>query len=460
MKNRVIYLICFIWVFFFNCRAQDTLKLYGGYIQINSSRFTQNVNLDIFIYFAPWSIIPDSIHLFGIGSAGKNAYLKLCKDINMQNYQLKYYNSNPDGIEVGAFFKDATTIFIGKNDSVTREFTSFTGKNHDDLLTQTIIFKDDPLVVIEKGKTAIINLTKEFKIWTLRFPKYYISQVGSSFIPKGIKVNNKTGDIFIDGIEMDTGFYTFIMKTEEYANATSYYFFTVSVVDKPRPCFQIPETQKKDTLGIPYLTATKSDTVLSYYISYINPAGLGQYSVNWESPEVHKTKPQLHTVKTNDTTLQIELTIQIDSIGYISSISNDAVFVFGNEKNLFWKETLPETFSINVTTTDSQGSCNNEMTSFYISRDLLRSTGIYEFSNSPKIDIYPNPNSGTFTISFNEKHKQQMEIQVYDFLGNLVSHSSSDDIKVTIILPDVTKGIYFIHIQTAERYYNSKVVIE
>lgn len=184
MKNSSIYFICFIWCTLLTCRAQDTVLLYGGYVNINSPRFTKNVSLDLFVYFAPGSLIPDSMHVINKGSARKSEHQLLCKDVYLQKYHLDYYNSNPDGIETTAYFKDATTFFAGKNDTAKREFTALSGNNNEGLLTQTILFKENPLLVVEKGKAAIINFTKEFKIWTLRFPKYYISYLGSNYLPR------------------------------------------------------------------------------------------------------------------------------------------------------------------------------------------------------------------------------------------------------------------------------------
>lgn len=460
MKTKIICLLCCLWFSFITCEAQDTIRLYGGYIQINSAPFAQSASFDIFVYFAPGSVIPDSMYLINMNneSAGKRENQTLCNNIPLQKYSFEFWGANPDGTEPGAYFKDATVLFMGKNDTVKREFTTLSGKNHDAYLTQTITFKDHPLIVIEKGKTAVVNLTKEFKLITRRFPRYSLRKVGSSPIPEGMIVNPNTGDIFIDGREIDTGYYTFIIEAEEYSNAESYYFFTVSVVDSILPYFNIPDAQKRDSLGIPYLAATRSDSLLSYHVAYINPNGIGQYSVNWESPELHKKAPQLSTVKVNDTTLQIDLTIPVDSIGFISSISNDTVFVWGNEQNLPLYETLPETFSLTVTTTDSMGLCRNDMTSFYISRDPLRLSGINELGRSQKVSIYPNPNSGSFTVSLNDT--RQKKIQVFDVLGNIVSQLDSADSETTIVLPDTAKGIYFITIQTVDNSYNSKIIVE
>lgn len=458
MKTKIICFLCCLWVSFVTCQAQDTIRLYGGYIQINSSRLTTNVGLDIFVYFAPGSVIPDSIYLFNKGSAGKSEDKILCNNVTLQKYYLEFWGANPDGIEAGAYFKDATTLFMGKNDTIKRAFPALSGNNDNVFLTQTITFKDNALVVVEKGKTAIINLAKGFKLQTLRFPNYSLGQIGSSFIPEGMMVNQNTGDIFIDGRDLDTGYFTFVLEVHEYTNAASYYFFTVSVVDTILPYFKIPEAQKRDSLGIPYLAATRSDSLLSYHVTYINTAGLGQYLVNWESAEQHKKTPQLSAVKVNDSTLQIDLSIPIDSIGFISSALNDTVFVWGNEKNLPLYETLPETFSITVTTTDNSGLCRNDMTSFYISRDPLRVSGISELSHSQKVSIYPNPNSGSFTVSLNDN--RQKTIQVFDVLGNKVSQLGSAENDTTIVLPDAAMGIYFISIQTVDDSYRSKIIVE
>jgi hypothetical protein len=84
--------------------------------------------------------------------------------------------------------------------------------------------------------------------------------------------------------------------------------------------------------------------------------------------------------------------------------------------------------------------------------------GITDIIKKNEIKVYPNPNHGSFTISF--ANNQSIEILVYDVLGNLVSTFVAVDNTSTINLPGNAKGIYFISIQSDNGQFNSKIIVE
>ncbi len=454
MNKGILFLFCNILFTIYTSIAQDTLKIYGSYVNINSPRNTNNSSLDVFVYVSTESTLPDSISVLGKGIAVKSDYEMLCNGLSKHRYHLDFYNSNPNGIEVTAKFNNVPTVFIGTNDTIKKEFLGFSGYNNERLLTKTITFKDYPIITVEKGKTAILNLTKEFKIWTMNFPKFSISKVGTFKESMGIVLNGNTGDIIIDGNKLDTGLYTFKLTASEYSDANTFYYFSVRITNKQLPYFQIPENQQRDIIGIPTFIATKKDSIFSYLVKYIKPGGLGQFTVHWESPEKHKNPPQLKTIKTNDSTLDIELRIPFDSIGFINSLTISTIYVFGSEKNLINSEKIPETYSIIINTIDSQGQCNMDMTSLYISRDMFKFTGINELKNYQKIKIYPNPNNGKFIIECDEA----IEIQIFDLLGKEILTQNVSN-KTNIDLSGQPKGIYFVKVIGKENY-NFKLLIE
>jgi len=77
---------------------------------------------------------------------------------------------------------------------------------------------------------------------------------------------------------------------------------------------------------------------------------------------------------------------------------------------------------------------------------------------SEDIFLYPNPNTGSFSLTFN--NTEQKTIQMFDVLGNLVYKKQTTESKSNIVLSNARKGIYFINVQSASRQYNSKVLIE
>ncbi len=111
---------------------------------------------------------------------------------------------------------------------------------------------------------------------------------------------------------------------------------------------------------------------------------------------------------------------------------------------------------------------NNKFSSIYYRLKQIDFDGNFEYSkvvsinlNTKVIDeiiVYPNPNSGSFTISIND-NKQKL-IQVFDVLGNLVYEFLTAESTTNLTFPNSFKGIYFLSIQTNERRYNTKIIVE
>jgi hypothetical protein len=75
------------------------------------------------------------------------------------------------------------------------------------------------------------------------------------------------------------------------------------------------------------------------------------------------------------------------------------------------------------------------------------------------IQIYPNPNTGIFTLS--NETSEPASIEIYDASGKLVySEPSMSFISKTIALDKLPTGIYFVKLQSAEKISVLKFVIE
>jgi len=78
--------------------------------------------------------------------------------------------------------------------------------------------------------------------------------------------------------------------------------------------------------------------------------------------------------------------------------------------------------------------------------------------------LYPNPNKGTFTLSYNSKTAEQLSITVYDIAGKLVhaenwwvnAGANSKVLDMTGLAP----GVYFTKVRSADSYHTIKTVIE
>jgi len=80
------------------------------------------------------------------------------------------------------------------------------------------------------------------------------------------------------------------------------------------------------------------------------------------------------------------------------------------------------------------------------------------------IVIYPNPNTGLFTLSFTALQGNEAEIKVLDVLGKTVYYEKSiitqNEYFKEIELGKITTGIYFVQVKVGEKIINRKIIIE
>jgi hypothetical protein len=82
---------------------------------------------------------------------------------------------------------------------------------------------------------------------------------------------------------------------------------------------------------------------------------------------------------------------------------------------------------------------------------------------SDNMVIYPNPNSGEFTLSFTAQQCGEAEIKVLDILGNTVYNEkcfiAQDNYAKEFNLGKITSGIYILQVKVGEKIYNYKLEI-
>ena len=182
--------------------------------------------------------------------------------------------------------------------------------------------------------------------------------------------------------------------------------------------------------------------MINYQVDYINPSGLNNYQVRYQSLLTFNKAPHISSTKINDTTLHISLNVLMDTGFY-------KVY-----------EHLPQSVSVMITTNDSLGNCKEDMTSFYITRDALSGINQINYFLTESIKIYPNP-------AANEVHLQagsveKLTVQLFDITGKQLTENISFTNSTTINLQELSQGIYFIRItDTNSGSMNiQKVVIE
>ncbi len=68
--------------------------------------------------------------------------------------------------------------------------------------------------------------------------------------------------------------------------------------------------------------------------------------------------------------------------------------------------------------------------------------------NPTNVSIYPNPNTGTFTVSFNDEAGKNRSVSLYNILGEeIYSRFEITDKMLIIDLLDHSKGIYYIKVE-------------
>ncbi|MEI6509229.1 MAG: T9SS type A sorting domain-containing protein [Bacteroidota bacterium] len=102
---------------------------------------------------------------------------------------------------------------------------------------------------------------------------------------------------------------------------------------------------------------------------------------------------------------------------------------------------------------DSTNGCSNLSDPF-----TAGSVGIEQVYSSNEINIYPNPNTGTFTINFNNTEGEK-QLAIYNLQGKLVAHYTTTE-SVYEVSEILSHGMYFIKAETTTGSFITKFVVE
>lgn len=86
------------------------------------------------------------------------------------------------------------------------------------------------------------------------------------------------------------------------------------------------------------------------------------------------------------------------------------------------------------------------------------SENVIESIPDPK--IYPNPCKQYFTVEIDETYGNEAAMRMFDYTGKQVHSAILDKNKNTIQTDNLSNGIYLIQIETSNKYYKNKIIIQ
>ncbi|MDP1744493.1 MAG: T9SS type A sorting domain-containing protein, partial [Bacteroidota bacterium] len=91
-------------------------------------------------------------------------------------------------------------------------------------------------------------------------------------------------------------------------------------------------------------------------------------------------------------------------------------------------------------------------------------TGIIENTEAPNVNISPNPNTGSFTISIDHFAAKDLQINIFNVLGEIVYSSKPENVtgkfNKEVFLGNVSKGVYMVQVSAGSKLYHKKIIVE
>jgi len=91
-------------------------------------------------------------------------------------------------------------------------------------------------------------------------------------------------------------------------------------------------------------------------------------------------------------------------------------------------------------------------------------TGVEEISENTRIQVYPNPNNGSFTIKLNLNSSEAVDIRIFSALNEIVFEennvSTGNDYTKSVNLSEYASGIYYLQITGEKSSWVKKIIIQ
>lgn len=90
--------------------------------------------------------------------------------------------------------------------------------------------------------------------------------------------------------------------------------------------------------------------------------------------------------------------------------------------------------------------------------------GIANLNKIEKHNIFPNPNTGSFTIQLEARTEDEIQVEVLNILGQSVYQTNPEkaigQFSVSIELKDATSGIYLVRLKVGKAIANQKIIVQ
>ena len=99
----------------------------------------------------------------------------------------------------------------------------------------------------------------------------------------------------------------------------------------------------------------------------------------------------------------------------------------------------------------------------YTQTVVITEVGIQDNDLANTLSIYPNPNNGQFTVSFEFAEQKDVVVEMIDVSGRVISALSQENVltfKQELGDGELADGIYFVRITTEDGVVTKKIVVQ
>jgi PKD repeat protein len=378
--------------------------------------------------------------------------------------------------------------------SYTLTYTVQDAQKNEVVATRTVIVEDNVFpvlenseIIVENGRNIVqVELTSVFVDVTESSDNYNDGVIAPRYTLE-VSPATATGEANVDTRVRGTTVVTYT-ATDESGNQT------VLVIDYVVEDFTAPEIDLntfaivRHPVNTPY-TPVEPDVTDNIYdetqvsltrSSNVNPFVIGDYQDTYTATDASgNTSTVIRTVSVydgekpviegkNGPMLKVGLWSTFDARDFIIMTDNYALpaELEGNLKVLSsnvntWVEGV---YTVVFQTSDNSGNVSEPFTLLVDVKDgyqIISSVG--EVTKEDMFKVYPNPTAGVFNIAVDLPSNEEVDIAVYDMIGNRVESVVSGELQrgtYTMDMSDAASGVYFVRMNVSGAVLTKRVVLK